>query len=150
MFRIRTGIQFCRKVRSSWIGLAITEERIRHKLKALAYKSNKNSITHVPYIILVQLYLYSSFSKGHCHKAASQTSGWRVIFRSLMSKIEVTVSRKNSQRWHEDETLRGSRFKRDPILFWVTQELLIIIIISQVYTITSKGITCVKWIIQSL
>lgn len=62
---------------------------------------------------LIPFYLYSSWQK----------SVSRFILRSLMSEreAEMTVTRKkNPPRRHEDETLRGSRCQRKPIVFWVT------------------------------
>lgn len=40
---------------------------------------------------------------------------------SLISKLKVTVERKNILRRHE-ESLRGTSLKRDPIFFWVTPD----------------------------
>lgn len=48
--------------------------------------------------------------KAQSHKAAPQKYGRRFIFRSVMSKTEVTVAMENSLRQEQEETWRGSRF----------------------------------------
>ncbi|XP_058269261.1 E3 ubiquitin/ISG15 ligase TRIM25-like isoform X2 [Hemibagrus wyckioides] len=42
--------------------------------------------------------------------------------RPQVSKPEATVARKNSLRWYEEETLRGTRLKKEPIFIWLTPE----------------------------
>lgn len=52
----------------------------------------------------ISFYLDSAFNNRPCHQADTQNSSCRFIFKSLMSKLEDTVARKNSQSWHEEET----------------------------------------------
>lgn len=78
----------------------------------------------------IKFYWYCSFNNRHGHKVALQKPGWR--FRYLMNEPDLTVTRRHSLRRHEEET---TRLQRKPVLFWVTPDTgVIIIILSLQYT----------------
>lgn len=64
------------------------------------------------------LHLHMPFDKTYSHNAALQKSGCR----ALMSKPEMTLAKKLQR---EEETLGGSKFKREPILSWTTPDIYI-------------------------
>lgn len=61
-----------------------------------------------------------------------------ILILIQMSKSEVMLARKNSLRQHKKETMRWTRLKRDPFLFWVTLSLLLC------NCIKSNNTKCVK------
>lgn len=58
------------------------------------------------------------------YKAALQKYVYRFKFRSLMSKSQAPVARKNSPKQHKEETFSKGP-QKEPILFWVTQNIAI-------------------------
>lgn len=61
----------------------------------------------------IQFYLLSACNNGHYNKAA--------LLESRCVEIQRVVKKK-PLRQHEKESLRGTRLKVEPILFWVTPD----------------------------
>lgn len=82
-------------------------------------------VTSMQIIIdLIQFYLYRAFNNRYCHEVLLQKFGNKLeiwfINLLLLIKPELLVARKNSLRQQTEETLRGTKFKREPVVIRVT------------------------------
>lgn len=85
-------------------------------------------------IITIQLNLCGIFNNGHCHKELYSNAEIQGIYNKLFSYAQAKGdnNKEKSLKRYEEETLRETRLKINPILIFVTPESTIINYLSSI------------------